>query len=96
MDSTWIPPAKLKRLFNLSSRLRWGAQYFRYTEYRGGSRVAATSKMERFVIIGNGWKPITINTKHSILDVAAALDPPPEHSYYFLINNCSNVSNFLN
>ena len=23
-----------------------------------------------------GWKPLTIITKHSILDVAAALDPP--------------------
>ena len=43
---------------------------------RGGSRAAATSKMERFVIIINGWMPLTIITKHSILDVAAALDPP--------------------
>ena len=43
---------------------------------RGGSRTAATSKMERFVIIVNGWKPLTIITKRSILDVAAALDPP--------------------
>ena len=43
---------------------------------RGGSRAAATSKMERFVIIVNGWKPLTIITKHSILDVAADLDPP--------------------
>ena len=43
---------------------------------RGGSRAAATSKMERFVIIVNGWKPLTIITKRSILDVAAALDPP--------------------
>ena len=34
---------------------------------RGGSRTAATSKMEHFV---------TIVTKRSILDVAAALDPP--------------------
>ena len=25
---------------------------------RGGSRTAATSKMERFVIIVNGWKPL--------------------------------------
>ena len=41
--------------------------YFRYCPW-GGSRAAATSKMERFVIV-NGWK-------HSILDVAAALDPP--------------------
>ena len=44
--------------------------------YRGGSKTAATSKMERFVIIVNGWNPLTIITKHSILDVAAALDPP--------------------
>ena len=44
--------------------------------YRGGSRSAATSKMERFVIIVNGWKPLTIIEKRSILDVAAVLDSP--------------------
>ena len=43
---------------------------------RGGSRTATTSKMERFVITVNGWKPLTIITKRSILDVAAFLDPP--------------------
>ena len=43
---------------------------------RSGSRTAATSKMECFVIIVNDWKPLTIITKHSILDVAAVLDPP--------------------
>ena len=43
--------------------------------FRGGSSAAATSKMECFVIIVNGWKPLTIITKHSILDDAAALDP---------------------
>ena len=43
---------------------------------RGGSRAAATSKMDRFVIIVNGFQPLTIITKRSILDVAAALDPP--------------------
>ena len=43
---------------------------------RGGSRAAATSKMECFVIIVNGSKPLTIITKHSTLDVAASLDPP--------------------
>ena len=54
---------------------------------RGGSRAAATSKMERFVIIVNGFQSLTIITKrsicrlllsvyYSILDVAAALDPP--------------------
>ena len=32
--------------------------------------------MERFVITVNGFQPLTIITKRSILDVAAALDPP--------------------
>ena len=44
--------------------------------FRGESRAAATFKMECFVIIVNGWKPLTIVTKHSILDAAATLDPP--------------------
>ena len=39
-------------------------------------RATATSKMEWFVILVNDWKPLTIITKCSILDVAAALDPP--------------------
>ena len=43
---------------------------------RGGSRTAATSKMERFVIMVNGFQPLTIITKRSVLDVAAVLDPP--------------------
>ena len=43
---------------------------------RGGSRAAATFKMERFVIIVNGFQPLTIITKRSILNVAAVLDPP--------------------
>ena len=43
---------------------------------RSGSRTAATSKMERFVIIVKGLQPLTIITKRSILDVAAFLDPP--------------------
>ena len=44
--------------------------------FRDGSRAAAISKIERFVIIANGFQLLTITTKHSILDVAAALDPP--------------------
>ena len=32
--------------------------------------------MERFVIIVNGFQPLTIITKSPILDVAAALDSP--------------------
>ena len=44
--------------------------------FRGVSRTAATSKLEHFVIIVNGLKPLTIITKRSILDIAAVLDPP--------------------
>ena len=43
---------------------------------RGGSRTAATFKIELFVIIVNGFQPLTIITECSILDVAAVLDPP--------------------
>ena len=52
-----------------------------YRDLRGGSRNAATSKMERFVIIVNGFQPLTIITKRSILDVAAVLDPPLDLFY---------------
>ena len=41
-----------------------------------GLGAAAISKMERFAIIVNGFQPLTIITKRSILDVAATLDPP--------------------
>ena len=58
---------------------------------RGGSRAAATSKMERFVIIVNGWKLLTIITNRSILDVAAALDPPLETLYYFSLPELHSV-----
>ena len=43
---------------------------------RGRSRTAATFKMELFVIIVNGFQPLTIITKCHILDVAVVLDPP--------------------
>ena len=42
---------------------------------RGGSRAAATSRMEHFVIIVKGFQQLTIITKRSIVDVAAVLDP---------------------
>ena len=61
---------------------------------RDGSRTTATSEMECFVIIVNGWKPLTIITKHPILDAAAALDPPlaallifTEEFYMIVCNN---------
>ena len=43
---------------------------------RSRPRTAATSKMERFVIVAKGWKPLTVVTKCSVLYVAAVLDPP--------------------
>ena len=49
--------------------------------HRGGSRIAATSKMEHFVIIVNNFQQLTIITKTSILDVSAVLDPPLTFSY---------------
>ena len=54
--------------------------------FRGGSRTAATSKMERFVIIVNGFQPLTIITKRSILGVAAVLDPPLIFDQYWFLN----------
>ena len=52
-------------------------QFFKiiFDVFRGGCRTAATSKMEGLVIIVNDFQPLTIITKRSILDVAAALDP---------------------
>ena len=35
--------------------------------------------MEHYVIIVNDWKPLTIITKSSILDVSAVLDPASEN-----------------
>ena len=54
----------------------WSMALVIVAKFRGGSRTAATSKMELFVIIVNGFQPLTIITKCSILDVAAVLDPP--------------------
>ena len=51
-------------------------------EYRGGSRTATSSKMDLFVITANGFQPLTIITKGSILDVAVVLDPPLVKSFY--------------
>ena len=51
-------------------------QKFWLSQCRGESRTAATSKMEHFVIIVNGFQPLTFITKFSILDVTAVLDPP--------------------
>ena len=47
--------------------------------------------MERYVIIVNGWKPLTIITKRSILDVAAVLDPPLTITKQ-IRNSCHNLT----
>ena len=52
------------------------SMFFYSVDFRGGSRTAATSTMEHFVIIVNGLDPLTIITKCSIVDVAAVLDLP--------------------
>ena len=57
----------------------------------GGSRTAATSKMEHFLIIVNGWKPLTIIPKSSILDVAAVLDPPLNQYHHHLSSHMKQI-----
>ena len=67
-----------------------------FNKVRDGSRTAAASKMERFVIIVNGFQSLTIITKRSILDVAAALDPPLKVACNFIAitlrRGCSPVN----
>ena len=63
---------------------------------RGGSKTAATSKIELFVIILNGWKPLTIITKCSIFDAAAALDPPLKVISQHVINSLIFIDKIRN
>ena len=56
---------------------------------------AATSKMGRFVIIVNGWKSLTIISKHSILGVAAVLDPPLRVATYMNTEKMYLIMNAL-
>ena len=56
----------------------WRSSIYRFSifiVFRGSSSITATSKMERFVLIVNGWSPLTVITKCSILDVTAIVDP---------------------
>ena len=43
--------------------------------------------MKRFVIIVNGWKPLTIISKLSMLDVAIVLDTPLVIIFTFELND---------
>ena len=63
----------------------WNEYAYASYKNKGGSRTAATSKMEHFVIIGNCWKPLTIIIKSSILDVATVLGPPLRINSQFLV-----------
>ena len=51
--------------------------------------------MELFVIIVNGFQPLTIITKCSILDVAAVLDPPLQSIEKNFLRNPLNVDNAM-
>ena len=68
--------------------------FYEKQRFRGGPRTTATSKMERFVIIVNSFQPLTITTKRSILDVAAALDLPLRlySIYYHFFNFPLNLA----
>ena len=61
-------PSKFPIYFagDCSSECSWAAK-----RIRDGSRTAATFKMKHFVVIVNGWRPLTIITKSSIFNVAA-------------------------
>ena len=63
--------------------------------FRGGSRTAAISKMERFLTIVNGFQPLTIITKRSILDVAAVLDPPLMLVFFMFNSYRTVIENIL-
>ena len=63
---------------------------------RGGSRAAATSKLERFVIIVNGWKLKVVNYYHKALHLGCC-SPRSASSYgLILLNSVSRNFNMLN
>ena len=70
-----------------------GAKLKALTSIRDGSRTAATSKVGHFVIIVNGWKSLAIMSKHSILGVAAVLDPPLRVATYMNIEKMYLIIN---
>ena len=74
---------KIPLAFKVFPHLSFVCFYWKVTWHldkvnRSKSPTAATSKMERIVIIVNVFRPLTIITKRSILDVAAVLHPPLE------------------
>ena len=81
MIKTWFSPRPLWVWFvfipvEIASALHWYDIERNGIVNRGGSRTAATSKNEHFVLIVSDFQPLTIIKKCSILDFAAVLDPP--------------------
>ena len=79
MRKGWVAEVHVLNIYlTCEKKLYWNKiKYFLYyNSIRGGSRTTATSKVELFVIIVNGWKPLIIIPKSSTLDVAAVLNPP--------------------
>ena len=68
-------PQVLLQLLNYQLVVVGQSTYQYHMPIRGGSRTAARSKVELFVIIVNGSNPLTIITKSSTLNVEAVLDP---------------------
>ena len=58
------------------------------TTFRGVSRKPATSKMEPFVTIVNGFNPLTIVIRNFILDVLGVLD---QLSVFFSLANLNLI-----
>ena len=68
--------------WKLTTGFSWLILTFSASLIKVGYRTAATSKMEHFVIILNGFQLLTLITKRSILNVAAVLDPPLLRSHH--------------
>ena len=77
------------------SRKVWLCEMLSNTRNKSGSRAAAASKMEHFVIIVNGFQALTIITKRSVLVVAVALDPPLRKSFNGDHHNVSASKQFV-
>ena len=69
------PLEQIRGIIGPCKYLKWDLEK-KENSNSAGSKIAAASKIKCFVIIVNGFQPLTILTKRSILDVAAVLHPP--------------------
>ena len=77
----------------LSSTLSSTVQTFKLL-YKSGSRAAAPSKVERFVIIVNGFQPLAISTKCSISGYTKLMEKKLNHPRLGLNFNISQLNYF--